>query len=71
MKKMGKDNKAKYLKLSEVEELMAVLGKANEASESTPMICRECGKKFKKNISKNAFDVKCPKCGGYDTEPDE
>lgn len=33
------------------------------------MICNECGKEFKKKIGPNTFEVKCPKCGGYDTEP--
>jgi len=37
--------------------------------ESTPMICRECGRKFKKIIGPKTFEVKCPKCGSYDTEP--
>ena len=40
-----------------------------EASQSTPMQCNECGKKFKKKIGPKTFEVKCPKCGGYDTEP--
>jgi hypothetical protein len=39
------------------------------ASDSTPMICIECGAKFKKKIGPNTTEVKCPKCGGYDTEP--
>jgi len=37
--------------------------------ESTLMICRECGKEFKKVIGVRTVEVKCPKCGGYDTEP--
>lgn len=36
---------------------------------STEMECMECGKKFKKKLGKNTVEVKCPKCGGYDTEP--
>ena len=35
----------------------------------TQMQCNECGKRFKKIITKNTFEVKCPKCKGYDTEP--
>lgn len=35
------------------------------------MRCNECGKIFKKKITKNTFEVQCPKCGGYDTEPTE
>ena len=38
-------------------------------SSSTQMQCMECGKKFKKKIGKNTFEVQCPKCKGYDTEP--
>jgi DNA-directed RNA polymerase subunit RPC12/RpoP len=38
-------------------------------SESTQLQCMECGKRFKKKIGKNTFEVKCPKCGSYDTEP--
>ena len=37
---------------------------------STPFNCNECGRKFKRKIGKNTYEVKCPKCGGYDTEPD-
>jgi len=32
------------------------------------MECMECGYKFKKNLSPNTFEVKCPKCGGYDVD---
>jgi len=38
--------------------------------EKTPMVCQECGHRFKKTIGKGTFEVKCPKCGGYDTEPE-
>ena len=34
------------------------------------MKCHECGKKFKKKIGKNTYEVKCPKCGSYDTDID-
>lgn len=34
----------------------------------TEMICRECGKIFKKSIGPRTFEVKCPKCGGYDVD---
>ena len=33
------------------------------------MQCMECGKKFKKKLGAKTFEVKCPKCGSYDTEP--
>jgi Zn finger protein HypA/HybF involved in hydrogenase expression len=35
------------------------------------MICCECGKRFKKAIREGTFEVRCPKCGGYDTEIDQ
>jgi NAD-dependent SIR2 family protein deacetylase len=35
---------------------------------STQMECMECGHKFKKKIGKKTVEVKCPKCGGYDTD---
>lgn len=44
------------------------LGEA-KPSQSTQMKCMECGHKFKKKLGKNTFEVKCPKCKGYDTEP--
>ena len=40
----------------------------NEENISTPMICNECGKKFKKKIGPKTYEVKCPKCGSFDTE---
>ena len=40
------------------------------ASVSTPMICNECDKKFKKKIGPKTYEVKCPKCRSYDTEPE-
>ena len=36
--------------------------------KSTPMICNECGNHFNKKITLKTTEVKCPKCGGYDTE---
>ena len=38
-------------------------------SASTQMECMECGRRFKKKIGPKTFEVKCPKCGSYDTEP--
>ena len=34
------------------------------------LICIECGHKFAKKVGPRTYEVKCPKCGGYDTEPD-
>jgi len=39
--------------------------------EVVQMQCNECGKRFKKNITSSTVEVKCPACGGYDTEVDE
>jgi len=36
--------------------------------KDTAMECMECGKKFNKNITSSTAEVKCPACGGYDTE---
>lgn len=33
----------------------------------TRMECLECGHTFWKNIGYGTIEVKCPKCGGYDT----
>lgn len=39
--------------------------------EAVQMQCNECGKRFKKNITSSTVEVKCPACGGYDTDVDE
>ena len=44
-------------------------GKVGKASDKVNMECIECGKKFKKKIGPRTMEVKCPKCGSYDTEP--
>ena len=31
--------------------------------------CNECEKKFTRKITLSTIDVRCPRCGGYDTEP--
>jgi len=36
--------------------------------DSTPMLCMECGHRFRKTITRRTFEIKCPKCGGYDTD---
>lgn len=38
-------------------------------TEKTEMKCNECGHSFKKTIKPSTYEVKCPKCKGYDTEP--
>ena len=52
---------------------MNILDKIDEyvdrkGNESTKIKCMECGKEFKKIIGKGTVEVKCPGCGGYDTE---
>lgn len=32
------------------------------------MECMECGRKFNKKIGPKTYEVKCPKCGSYDTD---
>lgn len=43
--------------------------KKKSLDSRTPMLCVECGHRFKKTINPGMFEVKCPKCGSYDTEP--
>lgn len=71
---IDKNNKA-MVKLNNKEKIMVrtsvlvpVGENKDEATEKTPMVCRECGYKFKKSIGKGSVDIKCPKCGGYDTD---
>jgi predicted Zn-ribbon and HTH transcriptional regulator len=44
-------------------------GSRARATMKSPMICIECGHKFKRVIGPKTIEVKCPKCKGYDTEP--
>ena len=39
------------------------------AGTKTAMLCNECGHKFKRTIGAHTYEVRCPNCGGYDTEP--
>lgn len=36
--------------------------------EKSRFVCLECGHHFNKTIGINTYEVKCPKCGSYDTE---
>lgn len=36
--------------------------------KATPMECLECGAKFAARITAATVEVKCRKCGGYDTD---
>lgn len=60
----------KYLgegKVSRQDLLKMIKNRKKGGSGSTQMECMECGHKFKKKLSSNAVEVKCPKCKGYDT----
>ncbi len=39
-----------------------------KATLKSPMMCVECDHRFSKKITMNTVEVRCPKCGGYDTE---
>jgi Zn finger protein HypA/HybF involved in hydrogenase expression len=41
----------------------------NQGKAKWKIGCDECGHTFTKKIGPNTYEVKCPKCGGYDTEP--
>lgn len=43
--------------------------KVGKNRDKIQMQCMECGARFKKKIGPKTFEVKCPKCGSYDTEP--
>lgn len=34
------------------------------------MMCLECGNRFVKSLGRMVVEVRCPKCGGYDTDLD-
>jgi len=36
--------------------------------KSAPILCVECGYEFRKIIRPSTFEIRCPKCHGYDTE---
>ena len=38
-------------------------------ADKVAMVCVECGKLFKKVFGPTTFEVRCPGCGSYDTEP--
>lgn len=42
----------------------------SKLSSKLRFVCNECGHRFQHTIGPRTFDVKCPKCGGYDCEPE-
>ena len=53
------------MKRSELKEMIQEIIK----EEKTQMCCMECGNKFNKKIGSRTYEIKCPKCKSYDTEP--
>lgn len=47
-----------------LEKLNIILTEAVKAT----IRCMECGNKFKKKIGPKTTEIRCPKCGSYDTE---
>lgn len=54
-----------------VQSAIYSYGSKDSKDEAVQMQCNECGKRFKKNITSSTVEVKCPACGGYDTDVDE
>lgn len=66
------------LQSDEIEEIAVTFEGLEDLDETrkhkvkgsgTLIHCNECGKQFRKKIGPRTVEVKCPKCGGYDTEP--
>jgi PHP family Zn ribbon phosphoesterase len=66
------------LQSDEIEEIAATfegldedLSEASKPRKGKGMLihCNECGHQFRKKIGPKTYEIKCPKCGGYDTEP--
>jgi hypothetical protein len=43
-------------------------GNYDRKPKSTNVKCNECGHTFKKIIGARTYEIKCPKCNGYDVE---
>lgn len=56
---------------SEISEISEIADNFRNKGKKmkTEMKCNECGHKFFKKITPKTYEVKCPKCKGYDTEP--
>ena len=56
--------------ISTMERKAAVKAIRNErrSGDRTKMVCLECGREFGKRIGANTYEVRCPRCGSYDTE---
>jgi Zn finger protein HypA/HybF involved in hydrogenase expression len=66
-KKEMEDMEEKFNKMG--RKTRSEIVEAKGSSSASKMECMECGHKFKKKLGKNTFEVKCPKCKGYDVEP--
>ena len=52
-----------------IEDLdLVAFEEATSKGESTPMVCLDCGHKFKKKLGPKTYEVRCPKCRSFDTE---
>jgi len=62
-------SKAAFMKGTDSYDFYTKGGADKKTKDAVALMeCMECGHKFKKNLSSNTFEVKCPKCGGYDVE---
>ena len=43
--------------------------KAKKKVKPKNCVCIECGHEFNKKIGPRTFEIRCPKCHGYDVEP--
>jgi len=65
------------LQSDEIEEIAEMfegldgdLGEAKKPKGKGTLIhCNECDKQFRRKIGPRTVEIKCPKCGSYDTEP--
>ena len=63
----GTDFDKQSARISAEDEIDAFLSKDAKVKDAL-MECMECGHKFDKRISPTTFEIKCPKCGGYDVD---
>lgn len=38
------------------------------SADKVEIQCMECDHRFTRKVSPRLYEIKCPKCGGYDTE---
>ena len=52
-----------------IVEKEKIKSKVTRLDYKTPIVCLECNTRFKRKIGRKTFEIKCPKCKGYDTFP--